>query len=84
MVILESTLITVTVVQAKARLSELLDKVAGGEEIVITRHGRPAAHLSAAVVPRQPLHALATFRSAMPRWRTASARLLSEARDEER
>jgi prevent-host-death family protein len=30
---------------AKARLSALLDRVERGEEIVITRHGRPIARL---------------------------------------
>ena len=30
---------------AKARLSELLDRVARGEQIVITRHGKPVARL---------------------------------------
>lgn len=31
---------------AKARLSELLDRVERGEEVVITRYGRPVAKLS--------------------------------------
>ncbi len=31
---------------AKTRLAELLDRVERGEEIVITRHGRPVARLS--------------------------------------
>jgi prevent-host-death family protein len=31
--------------QAKTRLAELLDRVEQGERIVITRHGRPVAHL---------------------------------------
>jgi prevent-host-death family protein len=30
---------------AKTRLSELLDRVEKGEQIVITRHGRPVARL---------------------------------------
>jgi prevent-host-death family protein len=30
---------------AKTRLSELLDRVARGEQIVITRHGKPVARL---------------------------------------
>jgi prevent-host-death family protein len=30
---------------AKARFSELLDKVEKGETVVITRHGRPVARL---------------------------------------
>lgn len=30
---------------AKSRLSELLDRVEKGEQIIITRHGRPVARL---------------------------------------
>jgi prevent-host-death family protein len=30
---------------AKSRLSELLDRVENGEQIVITRHGKPVARL---------------------------------------
>ena len=31
--------------EAKNKLAALLDRVEGGEEIVITRHGRPVARL---------------------------------------
>jgi antitoxin (DNA-binding transcriptional repressor) of toxin-antitoxin stability system len=34
-----------TVSEARARLPEILDRVETGEEIIITRHGRPAAVL---------------------------------------
>ena len=34
-------MITVGVFEAKTHLSTLLDRVAAGEEVVITRHGRP-------------------------------------------
>lgn len=37
--------VTVGAYEAKAKLSELLDKVARGEQIVITRHGKPIARL---------------------------------------
>jgi prevent-host-death family protein len=36
---------TVGAYNAKTRLSELLDRVERGEQIVITRHGRPVARL---------------------------------------
>ncbi|MCX8086746.1 MAG: type II toxin-antitoxin system prevent-host-death family antitoxin [Rhodocyclaceae bacterium] len=36
---------TLTVAQAKARLSALLSQVEAGEEIVITRHGQAIARL---------------------------------------
>ena len=36
---------TVTAFEAKTRFGELLDRVAKGEEVVITRHDRPVARL---------------------------------------
>jgi prevent-host-death family protein len=36
---------TVTALEAKTRLGELLDRVARGEEIVITRHQKPVARI---------------------------------------
>jgi prevent-host-death family protein len=76
--------LTVNLAQAKAHLSELLDKVEAGEELVITRHGRAVAHVRPASRPKQPLPLddLATFRATMPRPRRPSAALLREARDE--
>jgi prevent-host-death family protein len=35
----------VTATEAKAKILRLLDDAAGGEEIEITRHGRPVARL---------------------------------------
>ncbi len=75
-------MVTVNLAQAKAHLSELLNKVEAGEEVVITRRGRPVAHLSAVAPPKQPLRSLAAFRAGMPKWRRPSAALLREARDE--
>lgn len=79
-------MVTVSLAQAKAHLSELLDKVEAGEEIVITRHGRPVAHMRAATAPkaRLRLDELAAFRATLPRQRRASAALLRELRDDER
>ena len=37
----------INVYQAKTKLSELLDRAAAGEEIVISRHGRQVARLVA-------------------------------------
>jgi prevent-host-death family protein len=79
-------MITINLAQAKAHLSELLDKVEAGEEVVITRRGKPVAHIRPAVQPKKPLplDELAAFRARMPRWRKSSAKLLREARDDER
>ena len=77
-------MIAVNLVQAKAHLSELLDRVEAGEEVIITRHGRAVAHIHSVSRPKQPLRLddLAAFRATMPRLRGASADLLREARDE--
>ena len=77
-------MITVNLAQAKARLSELLDQVEAGEEVLITRRGKAVAHLSAVVRPKKPLplRELAGFRASMPRLRRPAAELLREARDE--
>jgi prevent-host-death family protein len=77
-------MVTVNLVQAKAHLSELLDKVEAGEEVVITRRGRPVAHVSPVARSKKPLRLqdLAEFRATMPRLRRPSAELLREMRDE--
>lgn len=38
-------MITVGAFEAKTKFSELLDRVEGGEEIVVTRHGRTVARI---------------------------------------
>ncbi len=78
------TMMIVNLAQAKARLSDLLDKVEAGEKVVITRHGRPIAHLSPFAPQKVPVRSLASFRARMPGWRRPSAALLREARDQER
>ena len=70
---------------AKAHLSELLNTVESGEEVVITRHGRPVAR----VVPANPLklplplQRLADLRQQVPAWNESSAASLRELRDAE-
>jgi prevent-host-death family protein len=51
--------------QAKNTLGSLLDRVEGGEEIVITRHGRPVARL----VPETGRWDVAAARAALQRIR---------------
>lgn len=75
-------MVRVTLVEAKANLSKLLDRIESGEEVVITRHGRPVAQLSSVSRPKKPVRPLAEFRARMPRWRKPSAQLLREARDD--
>jgi prevent-host-death family protein len=49
--------ITVGAFEAKTHLSTLLDRVGDGEEVIITKHGKPVARLvSAARVDRAPVN----------------------------
>ena len=41
-------MITMGAFEAKTHLSSLLDRVAAGEEVVITKHGKPIARLVSA------------------------------------
>jgi len=41
-------MLTIGAFDAKTHLSSLLDRVAAGEEVLITRHGKPVARLVAA------------------------------------
>ena len=78
-------MITISLARAKARLSQLLDRVEAGEEVVITRHGRAVARLHSVSLPKKPLSfdELAAFRATMPPLRRPSAELLREMRNEE-
>lgn len=71
--------------QAKAHLSELLNTVESGEEVVITRHGRPVARVLPASPIKQklPLKRLAELRQQVPAREGSSATLLRELRDAE-
>jgi prevent-host-death family protein len=77
-------MVTVTLVEAKAHLSELLDKVEAGEQVVITRHGRPVARLSPEREPKKPIRSLAKFRARMPRLDPPLSATLRQVRDEQR
>jgi antitoxin (DNA-binding transcriptional repressor) of toxin-antitoxin stability system len=45
--------VDVSIADAKNRLTELIRAVEDGEEIVITRHGRPVAQITAPPVTRR-------------------------------
>jgi len=73
---------TINVADAKAHLSELLDRVEAGEEVVITRRGKAIARLSSVEPTRQPLVSLADLRSSLPTVTKRSADVVRELRDE--
>lgn len=76
---------TVSLADAKAHLSELLNSVESGEEIIITRHGRPVARVSPTEKVKEalPLQRLAALRAAMPKWGQPSVEILRQIRDAE-
>lgn len=77
---------TVSLAQAKARLSELLDKVEAGEEVIVTRHGKAVARISQAAKPKKPIDfdRLAAFRATMPNLGEPSVDIIRKLRDEGR
>lgn len=45
-------MITLKLYEAKAQLSELIERVQRGEEIIISKHGKPVAKLSGLGTPQ--------------------------------
>jgi prevent-host-death family protein len=77
-------MLNVNLADAKSRLSELVDRVEKGEEIIITRHGRPVARLSALERPKKPIPSMAEFRARMPKLKESLSESLRKVRDEQR
>jgi len=76
---------TVNLADAKAHLSELVDRVEAGDSIEITRRGKPVARLSAVTRPRQriAIASLQTLTAPMPQTQSA-ADLVRTMRDDDR
>ena len=70
---------------AKAHLSELLNTVEAGDEVVITRHGRHVVSVLPArpIKEPMPLQRLAELRRQVPAWQGKSAASLRALRDAE-
>jgi prevent-host-death family protein len=75
---------SVSVAQAKARLSEILARVESGEEVVITRRGKPVARVCPERRPKKALdlRAIDRVRGSLPRAKVSSAELIRQLRDE--
>ena len=73
----------VSVATAKAHLSSLLDAAAAGEEITITRHGKPIAKLAAVEPRKKQWRSFADIRAKFSPWPRASVELIREMRDED-
>lgn len=76
----------VNLADAKARLSELVNRVAAGETVQIIKRGKPVAKLIAtnATKLRVDLAALRKVTSAMPRQTQSAGSFVRFMRDEDR
>lgn len=73
----------VNLADAKAHLSEIVDRVEAGESIDITRRGKPVARLTAVSRPRKPVDAalLQSLTATMPPQSQSAADLVRAMRD---
>jgi prevent-host-death family protein len=78
---MELTMKQVGIRQARQELPDLIDRAEAGEEVVITRQGRPVAKLIAAPKDRKPLPSLADFRGRLGRSGRPAVQLVREERD---
>jgi prevent-host-death family protein len=76
----------VSLADAKARLSELIDRVEAGESIEITRRGRPVARLTTVAPARKPIDiaGLKALTDKMPLQSVGAADLVRSMRDGDR
>ncbi len=73
---------TVSVADAKAHLSEILNEVLAGEEVVITRRGQPIARIEAIKKKLKPIPNMKKFRAKFPRAKISSFQVLQQLREE--
>jgi len=76
----------INLAEAKARLSELVERAAAGERIVITKRGKPVIEM---VKPQSPpqridLKVLRRLTAGLPRQKHDAAEVLRELRDQAR
>lgn len=76
----------VSLADAKAHLSELVDRVEAGASIDITRRGKPVARLTSIVHDRKPIDvaALRELTASMPSSPQSAAELVRAMRDSDR
>jgi prevent-host-death family protein len=67
--------------QARQALPDLIDRAKAGEEVIITRQGRPVAKLVAAPKDRKPLPSLTDFRGRIGRPGSPAVQLIRDERD---
>jgi prevent-host-death family protein len=77
---------TVSLAEAKAHLSALVQRAAAGEPIRILRRGKPVAQITAISAPRKPIDAAAlrAVTDRMPAQAHGADEFMREVRDGER
>ena len=79
-------MIRVSLADAKARLSELVERAAAGEAVYITRRGKPVAQITTVDAPRKRIDAAAlqAVTDAMPVQPESARDFIRRMRDEDR
>ena len=77
---------SINLADAKARLSELVDRAAAGEAVCITRRGKPVAQIAPARAARKRIDpaTLRTVTAKMPRLRESAGTFVRRMRDRTR
>jgi prevent-host-death family protein len=77
---------TVNLAEAKAHLSELVERAAAGDTVCIVRRGKLVAQITAVGTPRKPvdLKALRALTDIMPAQTESARSSVRQMRDEER
>lgn len=76
----------ISLADAKAHLSEIVDRVEAGDRVDITRRGKPVARITAAVSPRKAIDAerLRALTETLPPQDVGAGELVRAMRDEDR
>jgi prevent-host-death family protein len=76
----------VNLAEAKAHLSELVERAAAGEPVCIMRRGKPVAKLTAAETPRRRIDvkAMRALTESMPAETDTAGKFVRQMRDKDR
>lgn len=77
---------TVSLADAKARLSELAERAESGDSVIITRRGKPVARLTTAAPERKPVNidALRQLTVRMPPQAESASQFIRKLREDAR
>ena len=72
---------TISLAEAKARLSDILRRVEKGEEVIITRRGHAVARIARVGKAPKAFRSRADHRAKLPKAKRPSAKLIRQLRD---